>query len=131
MTDRGLFRGAVLADLSLVVGQIAWSLVAPGSPDAVPASYWLHPVGVGAVLVFGLFTIASTIGLLFFRRWARPLYVVSLIAGLVLIALDPGAATTGVPEALASLNLVVSGIVIALMYFSPARREFEDAAPAA
>ena len=131
MTDRGLFRGAVLADLGLVAGQIAWSPAVPGSPDAMPASDWLHPVGVGAVIVLGLFTLASSIGLLFFRRWARPLYVVSLIAGLVLIAFDPGAPATGVQEALASLNMVVSGIVVALMYFSPARREFEDAAPAA
>ena len=53
------------------------------------------------------------------------------MAGLVLIAVDPGAPTTGVQEALASLNMVVSGIVIALMYFSPVRREFEYLAPAA
>ena len=131
MTDCALFRSVVLADLSLLLGQIGWSLAYPSSLEAMPASNWLPPVAVVAVLGFALLTLASTIGLLFFRRWARPLYVASLVAGLVLIAFDPGGPAIRAQGSIASLNMVFSGMVIGLMYFSPARRAFEGVAHAA
>jgi hypothetical protein len=129
MTDRTLFRSFVLADVGVLAGQGLWTLAAPGGTDPEPTSMWLSPVAVIPLLVLGLVAIISIIGLFLFWRPARPLYVVSLLGGIVAAAFDTRPAAIGVQGALASLNMLLAGVVIGLMYFSPARREFEPISP--
>jgi hypothetical protein len=59
------------------------------------------------------------------------LYVTVLVLAIGLVAASPveGVPTSGLENALVSLEMVVSGVIVALMYYSPVRIAFERRAP--
>ena len=76
-------------------------------------------------LVYIALEVAAAVGLYRFRSWARPLYVFCLIFGL--FPLPPYEADVGTPftTTLAYLSFVLSGFVLALLYFSPLGQYFK------
>lgn len=74
-------------------------------------------------------SIASSIGLLFFKRWARPVYsAVSLIFP-VLLLYEGSVLAAPIPTVLDKLSLIDSGFIIGLMWYSVLGSEFGRASP--
>jgi len=74
-------------------------------------------------------SIASSIGLLLFKRWARPLYIaVSLIFPVLLLYEGPVLAVP-VSTVIDKLSLIDSGFIISLLWFSALTSEFGRASP--
>ena len=74
-------------------------------------------------------SIASSVGLLFFKRWARPLYfAVSLIFPILLLYEGPALAVP-ISTVIDKLSLIDSGFIIGVMWFSALASEFKRASP--
>jgi hypothetical protein len=69
----------------------------------------------------------ARIGLFFFWRFARPLFLITLIADVLLTPLFGVSIETGWGQMLDQAAVVVSGVVLALIYFSPLRTLYEKA----
>ena len=78
---------------------------------------------VGLVLI--IVAIVLAVGLYRFSRIARLWYVALWPVGFLLTMLMPPVVQTGVANAFYSAAGTISGIVIALAYFSPLAQEFE------
>ena len=78
-----------------------------------------------AVVTVLILLIISTIGLWKFKNWARIIYIVATIAFLPLypvmgpIVMNPWEAMFG------DIALILEGILIAMMFFSPINKEFK------
>ena len=82
-----------------------------------------------AVDVFGFsvafLALAANIGLLFFARWSRPVFVAGVLAATVATALAGPFVATAREAAIYEFGLLVDGFIIALAYFSEAKVYFE------
>jgi len=72
--------------------------------------------------------VVSSIGLFFFKSWARPLAIFSTIVGLPVYVLGGQFVTSGWAEAFEQLSLQFGGAVIAMAYWSPLSERFNRAA---
>ena len=70
-------------------------------------------------------SVVSTIGLLFFRTWARPLTVVSIFLQGGFYLLNSYYLTSGIKFALCMLANILTGVVIAVAYSSNLAQRFE------
>lgn len=89
----------------------------------LPDGTELAVLGVIGVIAITL-TVISTIGLLLFKPWARPLYIARFLAFFVLYPLTGVSAFSGVSQVFYDLSMLASGAVLALIYFSPLARRF-------
>jgi hypothetical protein len=132
-TFRLLLVAEVLFHISAVVvtALTAWLLpielrafmrTAPTS-DFSTADWVVFGQGVIFIVVF----LASRIGLFVFWRRARKLYLVSVIILLGLTPFFGPYIDAGWGQALDSAALVSSGLILALIYFSPLSQNFEVA----
>lgn len=78
-------------------------------------------LAVGVVL-----GIASLIGLLMFKSWGRHLYIAGYILMLPLYPFFGIAVYSGYGQAFYDLSMLLSGAIIALMYYSPVEKYFES-----
>ncbi len=127
---RTVFRWLVVGQLVLVViagiieeatkGQLPPALRQYLEAEADPGGALLV-----LILVLAVVAIVLTVGLYRFSRRARLLYVALWPVGLILAMLMPPIVQTGIANALYSTAATISGIVIALAYFSPVAQEFE------
>ena len=67
---------------------------------------------------------AVQVGLFFFRAWARAIYVVLTLAFLVTVPFSGLSISLPLEAALYEAVSIADGLIIALAYFSPLRREF-------
>ena len=72
----------------------------------------------------GLGSLAASIGIFAFRRWARPLYLAMALLGCVLQALLEPSVTTPWSVAAETATQVLVGATIGVAYFSPVRDRF-------
>lgn len=82
------------------------------------------------ILVFGAVSIAallviSMIGLLFLWRPARLLYTLSYVAGIPILLFSGPSVSTAITETVTELSSFLSGVIWALLYFSPIKQYFE------
>tara|TARA_R110001599_G_scaffold258796_1_gene459081 strand:+ start:175 stop:579 length:405 start_codon:yes stop_codon:yes gene_type:complete len=74
--------------------------------------------------VFALFALIASVGIIFFARWARSVYLIGVVvttAGTVFSGpLVQSSLETGIYE----VGMVTDGLLIALMYFSEVKNEF-------
>jgi hypothetical protein len=70
----------------------------------------------------------SSVGLFFFKSWARPLSIFAVIVGLPVYVLSGQFVTSGWAEAFEQLSLQFGGAVIAMAYWSPLSERFYRAA---
>lgn len=129
-----LLLGLVILDFVLVVLTIAaefalnWTL-----PEAL-RGYEFGSLGIaGALTLFPLWvaiviaTFVAWIGLINFWQPARVLYTGAWVAWLVLVGASGPSVMTGVGEAIETLEHLVGGAIIALVYFSDLSKKFEEA----
>ena len=92
-------------------------------------SYYLHE-GPQLLLVAtnALCAFAAWIGLLFYWRFARQLFLISLALTLVHVLLAGPSVRTSVGALFSMLDATVGGAILGLVYFSDLARRFEGAA---
>jgi len=132
-----LFRILVLADIVLVTLTIAAEFAFHGTlPEPLRAYAWSTYFGNWSVTAFALLmfwlaivvaTLVSWVGLLLYWWPARAFYVGAWLAMLVLLATSGPSVLTAPGAALDTLEHIVGGILIGMMYFSDeVRQRFEE-----
>jgi cell division protein FtsW (lipid II flippase) len=91
-------------------------LAAEAEREATVIEQCLFPV-LGLVLVLSL---VASIGLLFLRRWAAWLYLISLGLGSMLFPFTGPTVEHPIPDALDDLSLVCAGLILGLAFFTDA-----------
>jgi len=121
----------VAADVLLAFGSVGaeaffgWTL-----PPALADHNRTTGTGAVQLLLLVLATIGAFvawIGLVSFWRAARGLYLFALASGVVLTLASGPRVTTSVGEAFSALNMLISGAILGLVYFSDLSRRFERA----
>lgn len=97
----------------------AWENEPPFDPDT--ETLWLL---VALLVPWLVASVVSTVGLFFYRHWARPLALIVAVLGLAVSPLlGPGLAS-GWSSALLEASFLSWGAVLALSYFSPLSQRF-------
>lgn len=96
-----------------------------GAREHSPITAWDMILFVAALTGLVLWVVA-TVGLFFFKRWARALYPLVFVIGLVLLLARGVHIETGWVRGFAYLNDVSGGMILALAYFSNVSRYFEE-----
>jgi len=135
MRNERIFRILVLADiilaLSTIAAEFAFHSTLPASLQKyVVTSFFEWDVTGPALFIFWLGIVAATVvswvGLLLYWWPARGIYVGSWIAMLVLILASGPSVLTAPGAVLDTLEHIVSGLVIAMMYFTDVKTLFEE-----
>jgi hypothetical protein len=82
-------------------------------------------------LIQTLLGILAATGLILFRTWGRPVYLVYIAAGLVITVLAGPYITTGWTAFIGYISSLTEGLILALLYFSPIRKMFGITEPSA
>ena len=72
-----------------------------------------------------LSALISMIGLWLFKSWARGLYIITYIASIPLTLLSGISVYSSAGQVFNDLSFLLSGIIIALMYYSSLSKEFK------
>ena len=75
-------------------------------------------------IITGL-TIVASVGLLFYKRWARTLFFSLIVIYIILAPFMGFAIAAGFESALSSINLLCNGAVLYMAYFSSVADEFK------
>lgn len=97
----------------------AWEKDPPFDPT--PEYLWLW---IAVLVPWLVASTVSTIGLFFFRHWARPLALVVATLGLAISPLFGPGLSSGWSNALLEASFLSWGAVLALSYFSPLSERF-------
>ena len=124
--------------LLAVVVALAANFVDVSFPGALPLAFAhrsteLLSGGIGLKVAFALTGVTSlvtsvigTIGLALFRRWSRPLTVISVMFQAFSYLLTAYFVTSGAKFALCMLANALTGVIIALAYCSPLAERFDS-----
>jgi hypothetical protein len=118
-----LFRLLILADpvLSIVAALAGITFADSAKPtDSADPTVLFMVLGSVDLVLWAV----ALIGLWRFRVWARPLYVIATGLGLVLYLIPPYEPSSSLADFLTGLTWIVTGALMALMYYSPARERF-------
>lgn len=129
------FRGLVITSLVLTAAAsvIDWlfpSFISQALADALhnePPSEFIETRPFLALAVFlpwTLAAVASTIGLLFFKRWARVVALYSTLIGFAFYPFFGATVSSALASALSEASFLLWGAVLALAYFSPISERF-------
>lgn len=129
------FRWVVTASIvATILGIVASFVGEPSLPaplrDYLQAESEAEPTAreMGLARAFILFlsaSVVSTIGLYRFWRFARPLTVIVWIGGVIISIAAGPTVCTGLTTALYEVAAVLNGIILALIYMTPAQAWFE------
>jgi hypothetical protein len=132
---KGQFRWLVTASVVVTILGVVVSLAGESSLPAPLRDYLASQceadltasdivlVAVGIPLLIAL--VVSIIGLYCFWRFARPLTVVVWIIGLILQVFAGPTVDSGLATSLCELAAVLTGIMLAVIYITPAKTWFE------
>ena len=132
---KGQFRWLVTASVVITILGVVVSLVGESSLPAPLRDYLalqsdadltaggIALVAMGIPLLIAL--VVSIIGLYCFWRFARPLTVIVWIVGLILQVFAGPTVDSGLATSLYELAAVLTGIIIAVIYITPAKVWFE------
>jgi hypothetical protein len=124
MTNPRIFRTFLSSDAILTTASIVTGfLMTDGSSDDGSSEPLLYTLIEIAVLAIWL---AALAGLWRFRRWARLMYVGVASFGLLASLLLGSEARSGMEASLNALCWLVTGVIIALAYWSPVAATFES-----
>ncbi|MGJ0492226.1 hypothetical protein [Methylobacter sp.] len=76
--------------------------------------------------IMSIIGLVSFIGILKFRKWARSLYVILTIVGLLFTPFYTEQISSGLSSAFSSFSSIASGIILALMYMPPVKEYSEN-----
>ncbi len=130
MNVRKALRIALLAEWGLIIATIASSFLLESALPSPLRQYVQAeserdlaladlPIALGGILIL-ISTIATTIGLFLFQRWARPFYLVTTLASFGIILLAGPSVEHAVSETLGELAVLVSGVILGMIYFTNA-----------
>lgn len=135
MPSKRSLRILIIADFLLLVLSIVGAFVSEASlPEPLRAyeqarseadftvKEWVL-VGVSVPLVIAW--LVSSVGLFFFWRSARTMYLVTLIGSSAVTPFTDAYITAGWVQVIDGVSLIVTGIVLALIYASPLKESFE------
>jgi len=127
--SKNKFRLLIVASLMFAILGETYDYIWPDkiSEQIIEFAYELEPEIDGAKMVvlsiIGLaaiiFGVVSFFGLLLFRSWARPMYLAGFIILLPTSLFYGVSINSGVSQVLGDLSLVTSGIILAMLYYSP------------
>jgi len=83
---------------------------------------------IGIVLAILIGTVTITVGLYFWRRWARSLYLITTILFLLSSIFLGPVVLSGPTEFLYGIGYMLTGFILALAYFSPVAEKFRKVA---
>ena len=139
MNKNRLLLTLVVANVLLAFASVGaeaffgWTLP-PALADYKHARYAGFPImGVGGALQFllvganALCAFGAWIGLLFYWRYARQLFLISLALTLAHLLLAGPSVRTSVGAMFGLMDSTVGGVIIGLVYFSDLARRFEGA----
>ena len=92
-------------------------------PDYIEGNEVILFVLIGSALVLA---IASFVGILLFKSWARHFYIASFILLLPLYPYMGITVYSGWGQALYDINMLLSGAILVLMYYSPVAKYFDS-----
>lgn len=129
-----IFRAAIILEWVLIGLAVAVSLSTslPKELEAftVERQDW-HPVLDTLSGVALIVSVVASVGLWFFRNWARPTYALASIWLVLAVAFGEPVVTPAVAGALEELSLIVTGFIVGLSYFSQIGFGAQQGAPAA
>ncbi len=73
-----------------------------------------------------IMALVSVIGLLLFKSWARHVYAAGFVAAFTLYPFMGITVYGGFSQVLYEISMVLSGVLLALMYYSPVARYYEQ-----
>jgi hypothetical protein len=134
MSSRGVLRTLIVAEVGLVVLSVVGSLLTEVLlPE--PLQAYLETEFEGDLTTFEvamlvaavplvILWLVSSIGLFFFWRPARLLYVVTMIFGMLATPFFGPYVDAGLGAMLEDAATIMSGVILALVYFSPVKELF-------
>jgi uncharacterized membrane protein len=81
---------------------------------------------VPVTIVLLVILIATYVGLFLFKRWARVLFVMGFVVSIPTYFMDGLFVSSGLEQLLYDACLLTYGAIIAVVYYSPVKRFFED-----
>jgi uncharacterized membrane protein len=81
---------------------------------------------VPVTIVLLVILIATYVGLFLFKRWARVLFVMGFVVSIPTYFMDGLFVSSGLEQLLYDACLLTYGAIIAVAYYSPVKRFFED-----
>ena len=131
------FRCLVVCSLLLILAAavvdwvfpslISESLTTAIENEPVPSFLENHPfISLAFLLPWLVAFLASTIGLLFFRRWARAVAFYSTLAGFGLYPFFGPELSSALASALTDASSMLWGAILALAYYSPLNERFTN-----
>jgi hypothetical protein len=109
---------------SLVSAALSVAVESEPPPALLAGNPWVLLAILGPFFLVG---IASTIGLFYFRRWARTLSLVVLGAGFILTPFLGATLSSGLSYALIEFSTTTWGAALAIAYYSPLSQRFHQA----
>jgi hypothetical protein len=91
------------------------------SPENSPSQF-----GALLVLAYLIFCVAVSIGLFFFKKWARDLFFISIIFGSFLFVSNRVYLEVSWVNLLKDFMGVINGLIVGIIYFSPLKDEFKS-----
>jgi hypothetical protein len=134
MKIKTLFRVSIIAEWSLLVfGITLFSMLDSSLPDLLQQYQVFESernmtlsdiifLGIGIPVV--LLNLISSIGLYFFRSWARPIYVATAVLSILVMIFSPPTVSTGIESAFEQFSILIGGVIIALMFYSDITDKF-------
>lgn len=120
-----LFRLLILVDPCLsVLAALAGITISDSVPTGSEPEVLFMVLGSFALVLW----VAALIGLWRLRIWARPLYVIATGLGLVLYLIPPYKPSSNLGDFFTGLTWIVTGSLLALMYYSPVGGHFTTSA---
>ena len=135
LITKGQFRWLVTSSVLVAIIGVVVSFAGESSLPAPLSDYlaaqWEADLTAGDILVAAvaipllIALVVSIIGLYRFWRFARPLTVIVWMAGLILQVFSGPTVNSGLATSLNEFAAVLTGIVIAVIYMTPAKGWFE------
>ncbi|AFU99935.1 hypothetical protein [Simiduia agarivorans] len=133
--SKNKFRATIVLSLlvAVVAGVYDYVWPDPFADQALNYVAEIEPVLEGGALIVvtilgfiaGIMAIVSFIGLLLFKSWARHIYLAGFVVAFSLYPFFGVMVTSGISQIFYDLSMVLSGVVIALAYYSPVARHYE------
>ena len=129
------YRWLVLASVFFMAASTAVALLVPSlipvaltvALESEPVEGFLadHPfIMLALTLPWLIAGLASTVGLLFFRHWARTVALYSTVLGFVFYPFFGPTVTSALANALSEASYVLWGAVLALSFYGPISERF-------
>ena len=128
-----IFRILIIFSFLLGIASAAIDFIIPNLiPSSVTQAYlnvptpvlFENPLGLAFLAALLLLASVSTIGLLFFKRWARMLSLYTTVLGFSLYPFFGLTLASGWASALSELSTTIWGAVLAIAYYSSLSERF-------